>query len=101
MGYATFPVVARTATFDTPQPEVLLLSQYDYDAFGEDARACVDHLRAGRLGYEPVAQFKAKYLGTGRSWLAVAGWLAPTPGKISPTITIFRRIERPHVEYAD
>lgn len=98
MGYATFPVVARTESFDTKQPEILLLSQYDHDDFGEEQRACIDHLLAGRLGYELVAQFEAKYLGTGRSWLAVAGWLAPTPGKISPTITIFKRIERPPLD---
>jgi Dolichyl-phosphate-mannose-protein mannosyltransferase len=94
MGYSTFPIIARTEVFDTQQPDILLLSQYDYDDFKEDQRACVDHLLAGRLGYEPVIQFKARYLGTGKSWLGVAGWLAPTPGKISPTITIFKRIQR-------
>ncbi len=94
MGYTTFPIIAQTEVFETPQPELLLLSQYDHEDFDEDQLACVDHLFAGRLGYEVVAQFNAKQLGTGRSWLAVAGWLAPTPGKISPTITIFKRKDR-------
>jgi len=94
MGYPTFPIVARTETFQTPQPDILVLSQYDLDDFASEQRACVDDLRAGRLGYKLVARFTAQYLGTGRSWSALAGWFTRLPGKISPTISIFERIDR-------
>jgi hypothetical protein len=91
MGYATFPVLAAKESFDRPQPEVLILSSYDQQDFTAEQRECVAELTAGRLGYEPLAVFRGRFLGTGSSWLSLAGWYAPVPGKISPMITVFRR----------
>lgn len=91
MGYPTFAVEMRRESFERPQPQYLILTSYNYDDFDEPQRACLADLVDGMLGYEPVAAFRARWLGTGRSWLAIAGWGAPTPGKISPTITVLRR----------
>lgn len=90
-GYATFPVIADVTSFDQPQPEFLMLASYDRTDFTDSGAACVSQLLAGHLGYKTVAVFEGKYLGTGSSWLSLAGFCAPTPGKISPTITVFRR----------
>jgi hypothetical protein len=91
MGYATYPVECSLESFNSPQPDYLILSGFDHQDFNETAMRCAQQLLAGRLGYEPLIVFKSRYLGTGSSWLAFAGWYSPIPGKISPPITIFRR----------
>jgi len=93
-GYRTYSVEMTRDAFDHPQPEYLLLSSYDYEDYDVDQRTCMNDLVAGRLGYEVAATFRGRFLGTGRSWLALAGWGAPVPGKISPTIIILRRAAR-------
>jgi hypothetical protein len=92
MGYATYPVVCTPAEFQRPQPEYLMLSSFHHQDFAAEAMSCASELLAGRLGYERVAVFGSRYLGTGSSWLSLAGWGAPVPGKVSPTITILRRL---------
>jgi len=94
MGYATYPVSMKRETFDVPQPEFLVLTSYNYEDFDEQQRACMTDLVTGRLGYEPVAEFQKRFLGTWSHLLSVAGWGTPIPGKISPTISIMRRIAR-------
>ncbi|MGB2985920.1 MAG: glycosyltransferase family 39 protein [Phycisphaerae bacterium] len=91
LGYDTRGAVMAHESFDQSQPEYLILTSYNYVDFDADQRACMKDLLAGRLGYSPVVTFKGRYLSTGSSWLSLAGWGAPTPGKISPTITILRR----------
>jgi hypothetical protein len=78
-------------SFDQPQPEYLILTSYNYEDFDDEQKACVRDLLAGRLGFHAVQNFRGRYLDTGSSWLSLAGWGAPTPGKISPTVTILRR----------
>jgi hypothetical protein len=91
-GYTTYQVEMNRESFDRPQPEYLLLTSYNYEDFNEAERACLGDLLAGRLGYTPVAAFAGRFLGTGSNWLSLAGWGTPTPGKISPTITILHRV---------
>ena len=93
MGYATFSVTMARESFERPQPDYLVLSRYNYEDFTAKQRACVDDLLSGRLGYRIVATFTGQYLGAGSSWLSLAGWGAPVPGKISPSITVLRRIK--------
>lgn len=92
MGYATYPVEMQRASFDRPQPDYLLLTNYNYDDFDERQRTCLGELLAGRLGYERAAEFEGRFLG---SWLGLAGRGAPVPGKISPTLIVLRRSELP------
>jgi len=91
LGYATFHVAMERSSFDQPQPEYLVLTSYNYEDFDEAQRACLRSLLRGELGYKPVIALDGRYLGTGSCWLSIAGWGAPTPGKISPSITILRR----------
>ena len=91
LGYLTFAVTMTRESFDGPQPEYLVLTSYNYEDFDADQKVCMKDLLAGRLGYEVVVTFSGRYLGTGSCWLSLAGWGAPVPGKISPTITILRR----------
>ena len=65
---------------------------YNYEDFNEQQKACLSDLLAGRLGYRPIVALQGRHLGTGSSWISMAGWGAPPPGKISPTLTILRRI---------
>ena len=90
-GYATFGVTMAEESFKRPQPDYLILTSYNYEDFDEEQTACMKKLLAGHLGYRPVAAFTGQYLGTGSSWLSLAGWGSPTAGKISPTVTILRR----------
>lgn len=83
-------------SFEQPQPEYLVLTNYNYEDFDTAAQACMRDLLAGRLGYRPIAAFHGRFLGTGSSWLSLAGWGAPVPGKISPTVTVLRRAEDRH-----
>jgi hypothetical protein len=83
----------QRAAFDRPQPDYLLLTSYNYEDFDDAQRRCMRDLLAGRLGYVTVASFAGRFLPNRSCWLGVAGWGAPTPGKISPTITILRRLE--------
>ena len=80
-------------TFEQPQPEFLVLTSYNYEDFDARQRACMNELLTGRLGYSSVAEFSGEPPAEPGSWLSVAGWGAPRPGKISPTITILRRQE--------
>ncbi len=91
LGYATYPVVMARDWFDRPQPEQLILSSFNYEDFDDDQRACMNELVAGKLGYEPIAEFRGEYLGARASWLSLAGWGTPTPGKISPELAILQR----------
>jgi hypothetical protein len=93
-GYATYGVVMARESFERPQPEYLILTSYNYEDFDADQTACMKDLLAGRLAYEPVVSFTGRHLGSGSSWLSLAGWGAPTPGKISPKLTILRRSAR-------
>lgn len=89
-GFATYPVLCRVEEFDRPQPEFLVLSSFDHQDFGTAGRDCAKELMDGLHGYKPVAVLRPAYLGTARSWLGLAGWMAPAPGKISPQVTIFQ-----------
>ncbi len=91
LGYATYPVVMVRDWFDRPQPEYLVLTSYNFEDFDDSQRSCMADLLAGRLGYEVVAMFKGRYLGTGSSWLSIAGWGAPIPGKISPRLIVMKK----------
>lgn len=93
MGYATFVVSMERASFERPQPQYLILSSYNYEDFENGKRACLQDLLGGRLGYRPVITFRGRLLGAGSSWLSLAGWGAPVPGKISPTVTILQRVD--------
>lgn len=88
MGYATYPVEMRRASFDRPQPDYLLLTNYNYDDFDERQHVCLRELLDGMLGYERAADLEGRFLG---SWLGLAGRGAPKPGKISPTLIVLRR----------
>ena len=94
MGYATYPVPMREESFGRPQPEYLILTSYNYEDFDGGQGACMRRLIRGDFGYKMVATFTGRHLGTGSSWLSLAGWAAPTPGKINPTIVILKRAER-------
>ncbi len=91
MGFNTYKVQMTRESFDRPQPDYLVMSSYNYEDFDGTQEACRRELVAGRLGYSPVAGFGPRYLGTGSSWLSVAGWGTPVPGKISPVIIIMQR----------
>jgi hypothetical protein len=93
LGYATYPVEMKPESFERQQPDYLILTSYNYDDFSTEQKRCKEQLVKGRLGYTPVATFTGRYLGTGSSWLSLAGWGAPTPGKIGPTIIILKRDE--------
>lgn len=91
MGYATYPVEMVRTSFDRPQPEYLVLTEYNYEDYDDRQRACMQDLLGDELGYERVAYFERRFLGIGRSWLGFAGWGAPVPGKISPTLIVLQR----------
>lgn len=91
LGTATYRVDMTHAAFERPQPDYLVLSSYNYEDFDGQRRVCLRDLLAGRLGYIAVASFKSRYIGSDSSWLSLAGWGAPTPGKISPAVTVLRR----------
>jgi len=93
MGYDTYKVEMKREAFDQPQPDYLILSSYHYEDFDEEQADCMKLLLTGQLGYHPVKTFRGSYLGTNSSWLSLAGWYSPVPGKISPTITVLRRMK--------
>jgi len=93
LGYRSYRVEMTRESFDRPQPDYLLLTSYHYVDFDERQRDCMASLMRGELGYEPVVEFHGRFLGTGSSWLSLAGWGAPVPGKISPTLTVLQRRE--------
>lgn len=90
-GYATYSVEMTRESFVRPQPDFLVLSSYNFEDFDEAQTSCMKDLLAGQLGYELVVTFRGRYLGTGSSWLSLAGWGALAPGKISPTVVVMRR----------
>lgn len=90
-GYATYGVEMNVAGFDRPQPEFLVLTSFDTEDYDDSQRACAARLLDGTLGYRVVQTFAGRYLGASRSWWSVAGWGAPPPGKISPSLTILQR----------
>ncbi len=92
MGYAGYGVEMTREAFDRPQPDVLVLSSYNYIDFDEEQQAVLSDLLAGKLGYEQVITFEGRYLGTGRHWLGLAGWSTDAIGKISPTLTVLQRV---------
>ncbi len=92
LGYTTYSVEMSREAFAQPQPRYLTLTSYNYEDFDAEQMACKADLVAGRLGYRPVAVLRRRFLGKGSSWLSVAGWGAPIPGKTSPTINILERI---------
>jgi hypothetical protein len=92
MGYATYAVDMSVASFDRPQPDYLVLTSYNYEDFNAEQKACMEALVRGKLGYELVATFRGRFLGVGSHWLSLAAWYAPTPGKISPTIIVLKRL---------
>ncbi|MHC4698158.1 MAG: ArnT family glycosyltransferase [Planctomycetota bacterium] len=91
LGYATYSIEMDREAFTKPQPEYLILTSYNYEDFDVEQQACLRDLLAGRLGYRLMADFRGRFLGTGSSWLSLAGWGAPVPGKISPTVSVLRR----------
>ena len=93
LGFATYSLRMTPETFEQPQPEFLVLTSFNYEDFDARQRACMNELLTGRLGYNRVAEFSGEPPAGQRSWLSVAGWGAPRPGKISPTIMILRRDE--------
>ncbi len=98
-GYETYAVDMTRESFDRPQPDFLVLSSYNFEDFDAEQTSCMKELLTGQLGYELAVTFKGRHLGTGSSWLSLAGWGAPVPGKISPTVVVMRREEkRPNVE---
>lgn len=101
MGYMTYAVEMTRASFERPQPEYLVLTSYNYEDFDADQHACMNDLVGGRLGYKLTGTFKSRYLGTRSHWLSLAGWYAPTPGKISPTIIILNRSDSGILQSSD
>jgi hypothetical protein len=93
LGYATYPVEMTRTSFERPQPEYLVLTGYNYEDFSAEQQACLQDLLRSHLGYTPVATFTGRFLGSGRHWLGLAGWGTPVPGKISPDLTILRRLD--------
>lgn len=93
MGYDTYKVEMKREAFDQLQPDYLILSSYHYADFDEEQADCMKLLLSGQLGYQPVKTFRGSYVGTNSSWLGLAGWFAPVPGKISPTIIVLRRMK--------
>jgi len=93
LGYQVRPGVMARRTFDRPGlPEYLVLTSYNYEDFDSEQTACLADLLAGELGYGAVADFGGwRYLGTGSSWLSLAGWGALPPGKISPRTIVLQR----------
>jgi len=91
MGYQTYGVEMTRAAFNRPQPDYLVVTSYHYEDYDEPARSCLHALLREELGYELVATFRGRYLGTGSSWLSLAAWAAPEVGKISPTVTVLKR----------
>jgi hypothetical protein len=91
LGYATYGVEMSREALARPQPDYLVLTSYHYQDFDDAQRSCMQALVRGEFDYEPAITFRGRYLGTGSSWLSLAGWGAPVPGQISPTITIMKR----------
>jgi len=91
LGYPTYGVEMTREAFDRQEPAYLVLTSYNYEDFDEPAQACKAALVGGEFGYELVATFRGRYLGTGSSWLSLAGWSTPVPGKISPTVIVMKR----------
>lgn len=96
MGYATFHVTMTRESFDRPQPDYLILTSYNYEDFDDDERSVMRDLTGETLGYTRVTEFDGRFLGTARSLIGIAGWGAPVPGKISPTLVVLRRGESSH-----
>jgi hypothetical protein len=93
LGYATGVGPMSIESFGGSTFEYLILTSYNYDDFDEQETECMDRLLDGQLGYTPVAIYGSHYLNRSENWLGLAGWGAPTPGKISPTIIILKREE--------
>ncbi len=91
MGYTTFAVEMTRGEFTQSQPDYLVLSSYNYEDFDENQRGCMQELIDGEFGYDLLVTFRGRYLGAGSNWLSLAGWGAPTPGKISPVVTVLKR----------
>lgn len=90
-GYATYGVEMDVSSFDRPQPDFLVLTSFDTEDYNETQRACAGRLLDGTLGYRVVQEFRGRYVGEPRSWWSIAGWYAPLPGKISPSLTVLQR----------
>jgi hypothetical protein len=91
LGYATYFVAMERDSFARRQPEYLVLTSFNYEDFNDEQRICMGDLLDGRFRYDLVAGFKPRFLGTETSWLALAGWGAERPGKISPELIILHR----------
>lgn len=92
-GYDTYAVKMARESFDRPQPEYLVLTSYNYEDFDKTQDACRRDLEREKLGYDSVAVFRHRFLGTGSSWVSLAGWGTERVGKISPTLVILRRTD--------
>lgn len=88
-GYATYLVEMTPEAFQRPQPDYLVLSEFDYQDYDAARLACQRDLVDGLLGYRVAARFEGGAMR--RHWLSVAGWGAPPVGKISPEIVVLIR----------
>lgn len=93
MGFATYPVLALTESFKSPQPQLLMLSGFDRTDFKAENDRCVMSLTATYQAqhYQVIKDFSGRFLGSWSSWLSAAGWYAPPPGKISPKLWIYEK----------
>jgi len=89
MGFATYAIDATREAFSRPQPEFIVVTEYEIEDANADERDFLSDLLVGKMGYGTVAEFKPQYLNS--SWPGLAGWGAPMPGKISPKISVLRR----------
>lgn len=91
LGYRTYLVEMSREAFTRTQPDCLILTSYNYEDFDPEPQSCLRDLLDGKLGYQVEATFGGRFLEPGQAWWGVGGWWSPTPGKISPKLTVLIR----------
>ncbi len=89
MGYDVYELEMTPESIAAHPCAALVLSSYDFEGYEGASRDTFETLLRGESGYAVAERLGGlQYLGSGRSWLSLAGWGAEPPGKISPEISI-------------
>ncbi|MCC7293982.1 MAG: glycosyltransferase family 39 protein [Phycisphaerales bacterium] len=99
MGYDVYSLEMTAESIAAHPCAALVLSSYDFRGYAGANRDTFETLVHGEGGYDVAAQLGGlRYLGTGNSWLSLAGWGAEPPGKISPEIIVLTHTRERDVE---
>lgn len=94
-GYPLREIRMENTALAATDAEWLVVSSFETDSYNEKQITTLDRLLSGGFGFEVAASFTGRgFLDPRRCMLALPAIGTEPPGKISPRVTILRRISR-------